>query len=252
MLFGGQGERRETGPQALNVVKRLVAESFRLRNFFHFRKSLRRVERKNITVNEAPLAKFMDNYDIELIQSSWLSSKEMWRKAREVILEGVHKDGTFLDVGCANGVLLRDLCIWAEEKGINLIPFGIDISKKLVDECKERLPKFKMNFIVADRCKFKPKRKFTFICTSFDLRKNRAQEKYLKRYLGMLESGGRLILTRYDDHKDEFVLLGEYLKQMGQKLGFLFTGGAEVHEITKVFWLEKTMGDKTLLFKTKG
>ncbi|MDP1852643.1 MAG: methyltransferase domain-containing protein [Candidatus Omnitrophota bacterium] len=173
----------------------------------------------------------------------------MWRKAREVILEGVHKDGTFLDVGCANGILLRDLCIWAQEKGITLIPFGIDISKELVGECKEKIPGFKMNFMVADKYKFKPKRKFTFICTSFDLRGKRGQEKYLKRYLDMLESGGRLILTRYDDQKDEFILLEEYLKQMGPKLDFLFVGSTEVHEITKVFWLEKMMDGKTFCLR---
>ena len=94
-----------------------------------------------------------------------------------------------------------------------------------------------MNFMVADKYKFIPERKFTFVCASFDLKDKRRQE-YLKRYLSMLEPGGRLILTRYDDQKDEFILLDEYLKQMESKLDFLFVGSAEVHEITKVFWLE--------------
>lgn len=168
-----------------------------------------------------------------------MGSKEMWRLAREVILEGVHKDGTFLDIGCANGVLARDLCVWAKERNINLIPFGIDIDKELIKECKRKLPKFKMNFIVAHRCKFKPNMKFTFICTYFSPKNWWKRDEFLKSCLEMLEPGGRLILTRYDDKIDEFLLLEEYLRENGPKLGFSVVGSAEVKGMTKVFWVKK-------------
>ena len=183
----------------------------------------------------------MNDYDPELQRSCFYGSRDAWRRAREVILEAVYKDGTFLDVGCANGVLVGDLCLWAQERKIKLTPFGIDLDEKLIAECRARFPEFKKNFIVADRFEFKPKRKFTFICAFFNFR-NRMTEIYLKRYLTMLEPGGRLILTRYDDYKDEFMLLEKYLKKLESKLNFSFAGTAEVQDITKVFWLENKAG----------
>jgi len=61
-------------------------------------------------------------YRSELLRSFWPGPAEAWRPSREVILEAVHKNGTILDVGCANGVLLRDLCLRAKEGGTDLVP----------------------------------------------------------------------------------------------------------------------------------
>ena len=152
-------------------------------------------------------------------------------------MEGVHKDGTFLDVGCANGVLLRDLCMWAKEKSINLIPFGFDINRKLIEESRKKIPLHRTNFKVDKEDNYKINKKFTFI--RMPLRNGRGRQRLLKKYLGMLESGGRLVITCYDDAKDEFISLEKYLKKMTSKLDFVFVGSAVVPERTKVFWLER-------------
>src|SRR4051812_33018335 len=52
--------------------------------------------------------------------SGFTGDAELWRQAREGVLDGVERDGTFLDVGCANGHLIESLHAWAAERGIHL------------------------------------------------------------------------------------------------------------------------------------
>ncbi|MDE3260257.1 MAG: methyltransferase domain-containing protein [Gemmatimonadota bacterium] len=52
-------------------------------------------------------------------------SFETWRRARSFIASEIHRPGTVLDIGCANGFLLRCLLEWSDHA---LTPFGIDSS----------------------------------------------------------------------------------------------------------------------------
>ncbi len=52
-------------------------------------------------------------------------SFETWRRARSFIASEIHRPGTVLDIGCANGFLLRCLQEWSDHA---LTPFGIDSS----------------------------------------------------------------------------------------------------------------------------
>ena len=52
-------------------------------------------------------------------------SFEIWRRARSFIATEIHRPGTVLDIGCANGFLLRCLQEWSDHA---LTPFGIDAS----------------------------------------------------------------------------------------------------------------------------
>ena len=65
-----------------------------------------------------------------------------WRLARGLIAEAIHKDGTFLDIGCANGLLMESIVRWAAEKGYQLEPYGMDISARLAEVAQRRLPQW--------------------------------------------------------------------------------------------------------------
>ncbi|HYL60144.1 MAG TPA: class I SAM-dependent methyltransferase, partial [Candidatus Acidoferrales bacterium] len=71
-------------------------------------------------------------------QSGWNSTPERWRVAREVILAAVNRSGAFLDVGCANGLLLESLIAWAGERGLTLEPHGIDLVPQLIELARRR------------------------------------------------------------------------------------------------------------------
>jgi len=49
-----------------------------------------------------------------------------WRQARGLIVDAVDRDGTFLDIGCANGHLMETVTDWAKEKGHKLVPYGLE------------------------------------------------------------------------------------------------------------------------------
>jgi 2-polyprenyl-3-methyl-5-hydroxy-6-metoxy-1,4-benzoquinol methylase len=65
-----------------------------------------------------------------------------WRRARWHITEAIDGDGTFLDVGCANGLLMESVAAWCAERGLDVEPYGVDISPKLAGLARRRLPQW--------------------------------------------------------------------------------------------------------------
>lgn len=68
---------------------------------------------------------------------------EIWTEQRKFIAEAIDRSGTILDIGCANGLLLRSLIEWSQHK---LIPYGIDPNQERLDGVAEVLPECKNNF----------------------------------------------------------------------------------------------------------
>ena len=46
-------------------------------------------------------------------QSGFAGDEERWEAARRPIVEAIHRRGSLLDVGCANGYLLESLVHWS-------------------------------------------------------------------------------------------------------------------------------------------
>ena len=73
----------------------------------------------------------------ELLLGSHISGDEatfeQWREHRQPIVRAVHKPGALLDIGCANGFLLRCLLEWSEYE---LVPYGIEPEEGLLSQCK--------------------------------------------------------------------------------------------------------------------
>jgi hypothetical protein len=65
---------------------------------------------------------------------------DRWRHARGPIAEAIHRDGTFLDVCCANGLLMESIVAWAAVRGYRVEPYGLDISSELAELARRRLP----------------------------------------------------------------------------------------------------------------
>jgi 2-polyprenyl-3-methyl-5-hydroxy-6-metoxy-1,4-benzoquinol methylase len=73
-------------------------------------------------------------------QSGFAGGEARWRPEREPLLEGVHRSGSFLDVGCANGYLLECVVAWAAVRGLVLEPHGLDAGAGLIELAQARLP----------------------------------------------------------------------------------------------------------------
>jgi SAM-dependent methyltransferase len=79
------------------------------------------------------------------------------------LIEAVYRNGTFLDVGCANGHLCEMVHKWATVIGFDLQVYGVDISEGLIALAHTRLPQWRENFVVSNSFNWRPEQKFDYI-----------------------------------------------------------------------------------------
>lgn len=72
--------------------------------------------------------------------SGFGGDKAAWQQARRHITEAIVTSGTFLDVGCANGLLMESVAGWCAERGLTVEPYGVDLSPALTGLARQRLP----------------------------------------------------------------------------------------------------------------
>jgi 2-polyprenyl-3-methyl-5-hydroxy-6-metoxy-1,4-benzoquinol methylase len=85
-----------------------------------------------------------------------------WRQARWHITEAIAGDGTFLDVGCANGLLMESVATWCAERGLAVEPYGVDISPALAELARRRLPQWADRIWAGNAADWRPPRDLRF------------------------------------------------------------------------------------------
>ena len=136
--------------------------------------------------------------DDPIEQSGFHGGPVRWRAEREPIVQAVEGDGSFLDIGCANGYLLECLVRWARERRIELEPFGVDIGPRLIAAARRRLPGFRDNLWVAEASDWQPPRRFRYVYTLADCVPESSLRVYVSRLLERaVEPRGRLIVGSY-------------------------------------------------------
>jgi len=93
-------------------------------------------------------------------QSGFHGSAERWEAARHPIVEAIDGPGTFLDVGCANGLLVESVVAWSEYE---LEPYGVDFAPGLVELARWRLPQWADRIWVGDAANWMPPFQFDFV-----------------------------------------------------------------------------------------
>ena len=127
-------------------------------------------------------------------QSGFDGDSQLWRDARELILAAVHRDGTFLDVGCATGYLMESLQSWAMERGRRLSMFGLELSSALVATARRRLPGWANQIFEGNVLDWLPPHTFTFVHTGLEY-VPASRQSWLVRHLvdQFVAPNGRLI-----------------------------------------------------------
>lgn len=167
--------------------------------------------------------------DDPLLQSGYDGGVTRWKEERGPIIEAIDRDGTFMDVGCANGFLLESLGAWSTlEKRWHIIPYGVDMNAGLVVEAMRRWPGIADHFWVADAWEFCPPVKFDFVYTTTHC----VPESFLPSYVARLldryvKPGGRLIIGSYGSKGQRIVPLnvGEVLDSYGFPVAGTMQGG---------------------------
>jgi trans-aconitate methyltransferase len=141
-------------------------------------------------------AAYLESQD-PVVQSGFHGGRQRWVAERSPLVDGIHRNGTFLDVGCANGLLAADVVDWARQRGFQLVPHGVDLGARLVALARERLPGHADNFAAADAWSWDPDRQWTFVYSLLDLSPIELWCDWLHRLFGWVELGGRLIVGSY-------------------------------------------------------
>jgi SAM-dependent methyltransferase len=159
-----------------------------------------------------------------LRQSGFGGGPVNWRNKRGIVLEAIDTDGTFLDVGCANGYLLECLVSWADERGIRLVPYGLDVGERLIHLARQRSPQWAEQFFVGDIWDWNPPRRFDYVCTSLCVPPLYKAMLFDRLVTQIVEPDGRLILRCYykstvdglrRDYFDEYFDNKAFLKAHG-------------------------------------
>lgn len=131
-------------------------------------------------------------------QAGFMLDENAWKECRKPIADCVDKSGTFLDVGCSNGYLLESLMKWTAERGIKIVPWGIDLSEKLIAVAKERLAAYGANLVVGSATKWVSPVKFDFVRTELGYVLDESQEQFIQKiFSNFLNPEGKLIVTEY-------------------------------------------------------
>ena len=131
-------------------------------------------------------------------QSGSSANVDRWRRKRGQVLNAIDGDGDILDVGCANGHLLKCLVEWGAERGQTLVPHGVDFGAELIDLANKHVPDFADNFHVGNAWDWQPPRLYRYVFSLYDMVPPHFFEEYVERLLiRAVEPGGRLIIGGY-------------------------------------------------------
>jgi SAM-dependent methyltransferase len=130
------------------------------------------------------------------VRSGWQDANAQ-RYAYDTIYTVTTRAGRVLDLGCANGMLLRHLTL---SSGGTLIPHGVDFVSELIDEARTLLPLHACDLHVGHIERFHLLRKtFAYVITNPQHVAPEARNEHVRRCLAALTTGGALILVQYDD-----------------------------------------------------
>jgi hypothetical protein len=172
-------------------------------------------------------------------QSGFGGGAERWRAERAPILDGIDRSGTLIDMGCANGHLLECLVGWGRERGLEIVPFGLDYSHKLVAVARARLPHWSEHFFVGNAWIWTPSRRFDFVYSLYDNVPKSFLAEYVTRLLiHVAAPGGRVIVGAYGSRTKELPAfdVGAFLT----KAGLPVSGGVTIGRLpeARFAWAE--------------
>jgi hypothetical protein len=99
-------------------------------------------------------------------QSGFHGSAARWEAARKPIVEAIDRGGTFLDVGCANGLLMESVAEWAS---FEIEPYGLDFAPGLVRLARSRLPGWADRIWLGDAASWEPPFRFDFVHSRYEI-----------------------------------------------------------------------------------
>lgn len=165
---------------------------------------------------------------------------EEWEYSRGIVAEAIDRGGTFLDVGCANGLLMESVARWGRAKGLSVEPYGLDISPDLADLARRRLPRWAGRIYVGNALGWTPPLRFDFVRTGLEYVPPPRARELVEWLLGHVVSpGGRLVVGKFNEEVERRIL-----EERVASWGFRISGRAErAHRLEpriayRLFWID--------------
>jgi hypothetical protein len=199
---------RACGQQALSAAVTAAAASYRnLDDLAFYADNLRTLQRSYLRGSTAQEG------------SGFGGDAEEWRQARQHISEGIGQSGTFLDVGCANGLLMESVAGWCAERDLRVEPYGIDIAPGLVELARRRLPQWADRIWVGNAIDWIPpgRRHFDYVHLLLDCVPQRRRAELIRHHLTrvVMPGTGRLLVSDYAAGTSEAESAAGILRRLG-------------------------------------
>jgi len=119
-----------------------------------------------------------------------------WEESRGFIADALDRSGTFLDVGCASGIMMQSVQRWGTARGLQIQPYGLEIIPELADLTRSRLPQWHDRIFVGNIRNWTPFGEpfdYVLIRPEYAPRSRRADMvRHILQHV--LKRGGRLIV----------------------------------------------------------
>lgn len=139
---------------------------------------------------------------------------EEWDATRSLVMEAVDRSGTFLDVGCANGLLMASVDRWARDRRLTVEPHGVDISARLAARARERYPRWRDRIWTANAAAWQPPMRFDYVRTGLEYAPRTRRESFVRHLVDeVVAPGGRLIIGKNNEtrgHSEVAECLGSW------------------------------------------
>jgi hypothetical protein len=148
-------------------------------------------------------------------QSGFGGDEARWEAGRRPVAEAIDRDGTFLDIGCANGHLLECVVRWSSHR---IEPYGLDFAPAVAQLARERLPQWAGRIFTGNALAWEPTRRFHFVRTELVYVPQERRRTYVQRLLDLfLEPSGRLIVCGYGSPRSGLAAdpVGDELRALG-------------------------------------
>ena len=127
-----------------------------------------------------------------------------WRAKRQHLATPIDRDGTWLDVGCANGLLMATLPAWCAERNVSIEPFGLELIAKVADLARSLHPHLADRIWTGSAMQWSPPQQFTYVTAIEDQVPPGRLGDLVNRLLEVFVApGGRLILSAYTNPTDK-------------------------------------------------
>jgi len=129
-------------------------------------------------------------------QAGHSGNAETWQASRGFLADALHRDGSFLDVGCASGILMESVQNWGAKKNLAIEPHGLEIIRELAELARQRLPHWANRVHVGNIRNWKPvAERFDFVLIRPEYAPvARRTEMVLHILENVLQHKGRLIV----------------------------------------------------------